>query len=920
MPSFKLEQFGGMLPAWDDRLIPAGQAVNSENSYIFSGALGGWRRPKILHTLNNILATAVYRIPITTEGVATNTLTLLVNVVEDDQVRLGEEIYTFRDVLDNSIGYQVLVGATAIESAANLYAAFTIGNGQGTTYSNGTCQNPAISQIADANTLTDNVIKVIAPDFGEAFNTVVTTDSTGGTRLSWATPTFTGGLNQTFDSAITSNSYWLEFEDHDTDVVRSPVVDDRFHRYYFASPSLPPKYNTYDRIVNNQDHWLLGINPPGCAPGVTVTGGGDTAIIGQDTSSSAASYNVVANSVFLMPITANGAMELDTISFLPFSTSATINWVGLIYEDNNGEPGLIAGQSELTTGISVLTETSVAFLNPPGLNSGQKYWIGMMADEDFAVKVANDTWHTGVQFSNTFTNGGPGVAPTVTTGRPDLQMWATMTTAAVLEARAYVYTWVTAYDEESAPSPPTLVNGWNNGVWDIQIEAPPLDDQGILRNVTTIRVYRTVASQTGTATFYWLCDYNIAGNSISDITDAEGILPGTVIVSGNAELQDTLGDDVIANNIQLPSTTWFPPPPGLEGLSQLPNGILAGFKGNEIWFCEPYRPHAWPPGYVITTAFPIVGLGVVMQALVVCTSSNPYVVNGVHPSGMALVKVELPEPCTSRGSIVSGDRSVFYTSPNGLIGVSQDGQGSNYTQTWITREKWQQLTPQKNVHAILLVNSYFAFGIAIGDDTSVAKQGFTVELATSDGQSFTIWPQPGGHRVGFNKLTSHTAPPPGSDPAPASFGDIYNVSTDPWTGVGLLVSNGFVYYYDFADTEPTMQPYVWRSKKFQQVNKKNFEAMKVYFDVPAGTVPLNATRKEEATDDPSWEILDLTRYGYVRVYADDVLVTVREIRTSGELLRILSGFKAETWQWEFEGRVIITNLQAATTVKELSGV
>lgn len=907
MPSFKLEQFGGMLPAWDDHLIPAGQAVNSENAYIFSGALGGWRVPKLLHTLNNTAARAVYRIPITTEGTASGTLTILVNPVEDDQVRLGEEIYTLRTNIDNNIPYQVKLGANADETAANLYAAFTLGNGQGTTYSNGTCQNPAISQVTDANTLTSNVIKVIAPDFGEAYNVTVTTDSTGGTRLSWASPTFTGGQNQTFDSAITSNSYWLEFEDHDTDVVRSPVVDDRFHRYYFASPSLPPKYNTYDRIVNNQSPWLLGINPPGCAPGVSVAGGGDTAILGLSTSSSVATYTVNANEVFLMPITPEGAMELDTISFMPASTSAALNWVGLVYEDNNGSPGLIIGQSELTTGITADTETSVAFLNPPGLNSGQKYWFGFMADTAFSVHVANDTWHTGVLFANTFTNGGPGVAPAVTTGRPDLQMWATMTTAAVLEARAYVYTWVTAYDEESAPSPPTLVNGWNNGVWSIQIEAPPLDDQGILRNVTTIRVYRTVASVTGTATFYWVCDYNIAGNSISDITDAVGILPGSVIVTGNAELQDTLGDDVIANNIQLPSTNWFPPP-ALQGIVQLPNGIFAGFKGNEIWFCEPYRPHAWPPGYVITTAFPIVGMGATMQSLIVCTSSTPYVVTGVHPSGMALTKVELPEPCTSRGSIVSGDRAVYYTSPNGLISVTQDGQAGNYTQTWITREKWQQLTPQKFAHAILLVNSYFAFGVEVDGDASVAQQGFTIELATSDGQSFTIWPQPGGHRVGFNKLTSPTET------------DIRNVSTDPWTGAGLLVTNNGVYYYDFSDPAPVIVPYVWRSKKYQQVNKKNFEAMKVYFDVPPGTPTLNATRKEDATSDASWNTLDADRYGYVRVYADDQLVTVRELRTSGELLRILSGFKAETWQWEFEGRINIANMQAATTVKELSGV
>jgi len=47
---------------------------------------------------------------------------------------------------------------------------------------------------------------------------------------------------------------------------------------------------------------------------------------------------------------------------------------------------------------------------------------------------------------------------------------------------------------------------------------------------------------------------------------------------------------------------------------------------------------------------------------------------------------------------------------------------------------------------------------------------------------------------------------------------------------------------------------------------------------------------------------------------------VREIRSSGELLRIISGYKYETWQFEVEGRVLISNIQIATSVKELAVV
>ena len=55
----------------------------------------------------------------------------------------------------------------------------------------------------------------------------------------------------------------------------------------------------------------------------------------------------------------------------------------------------------------------------------------------------------------------------------------------------------------------------------------------------------------------------------------------------------------------------------------------------------------------------------------------------------------------------------------------------------------------------------------------------------------------------------------------------------------------------------------------------------------------------------------------VRVFADGVLYTTRELRSSGELLRIFSGEKVEEWQFEIEGRVNISNMQVATSVKEL---
>ena len=37
MAAIKMQEFGGMLPAWGDQLLPNGQASLSINAYLFSG-------------------------------------------------------------------------------------------------------------------------------------------------------------------------------------------------------------------------------------------------------------------------------------------------------------------------------------------------------------------------------------------------------------------------------------------------------------------------------------------------------------------------------------------------------------------------------------------------------------------------------------------------------------------------------------------------------------------------------------------------------------------------------------------------------------------------------------------------------------------------------------------------------------------
>lgn len=893
--SFKFEQFGGMLPAWDDTLVPPGQATDALNAYLLSGALAGWRKPKLLYTLQSGTSKFAYRLPTISESVASAVLYMLDTPGEGFTVTLGEETYTFASAIGaGSDAYQVLIGANAAEAISNLYRAVTLdggaNTGAGTYYGVGTYANPAVNTSTTTFAIDTPRLHAFAPSSGAAYNSTRVETSSAAvaewrTTGNVATDYFTGGTNLSFDSAITGTSTWIEFDDPDTDVVRSPVVEDEYDRYYFASPSIAPRYNTRDRIEAGASHWLLGVPAPNCAPGVTVAGGGDDVVLGDDTAVIGGAQGLLNNTVYLVPVTPEGAVSLNDVSFLPQVTTTGVRFAAVLYDDNAGVPStLLNVGAVMSQDLTIDTIATSSFVNPTGLLANTQYWIGIMIDTDITVYRSDGT-SSGVSFVNTFDNGPPATVGSYSSGVATLVVYGNGTSDDVLSARSYVYTYETAYGEESAPSPATVESGWSNGTWTIELFTPPPDQMGVTRNITKVNLYRSITSQAGATTYFFVATMPV----------------------GTASYVDNISDDIVITQEELLSQLWTPPPPDLLGFVSMPNGMIAGWRANEIWFCEPYRPHAWPSSYVLTTEFPIVGLGVSGSALVAATSGPPYVANGVSPGQMSAVRSGVSEPCTSRGSIIGADEGVYFSSPNGLILVTQYGAVRNTTAKWITREKWQQLTPQKNLRAVFLVGGYFALGCVRNGDTSVAQEGFTAELIQYEADQNVAGLQPARHRPGFSRLS-----------APNGF-NVDNVRIDPWSAVCIVIQNGGVYYYDFADEAPEMQTYVWRSKKFQQKSKKNFAAMRFWFSIPDGTPELNATRLEEPTDAAVWDSLPADRYGFIRVYAgNNELVTTREIRQPQEMLRILSGFKHETWQFEIEARVPISNFQIATSSKAMA--
>ena len=430
--------------------------------------------------------------------------------------------------------------------------------------------------------------------------------------------------------------------------------------------------------------------------------------------------------------------------------------------------------------------------------------------------------------------------------------------------RAYVYTWLSGLYEEGQPSPPALMTGNYTGTWNITMTAPTTADMAN-RDLRYTRIYRTETGTDGSVGFFFVAELPIATLTFADN------------VSG----------DIVANSEILASEDWSGPPANLRGLTSMPNGMIAGWTANgEIWFCEPYRPHAWPVKYMLSVEAPIVGLGTIDQNVMILTVGQPYVANGTHPSIMTLRQVQPLEPCTAQGSIVSTPQGVIYTSYNGLILIGPSG-GRNLTVNLIRKDQWLRLINLRTIHATYFMEGYYCYSSVI--DGVFEDAAYQTDDAYQQGD-FT-GTMVGAHialtddRLGYMTLTS---------PLPT-----YNVMLDVWTGETMVIRDGKVFHVDRREYMPR-QSYRWRSKLIQLPYKENLGAAKIFFEQPNGPLPDQET--------------------VFRLFVDGRLRYTRPVSKSGEQFRLPSGYMADTYQFELEGQLLINNLQVATSPRDLRQV
>jgi len=453
--------------------------------------------------------------------------------------------------------------------------------------------------------------------------------------------------------------------------------------------------------------------------------------------------------------------------------------------------------------------------------------------------------------------------------------------------RLYVYTFVTAFGEESEPSPPSADTDWQAGQ---TVTLSGFEDAPTGRNITKQRIYRSQTGEVGTYLYF------IAERDVS-----------------NGDFADNVPVD--AFNEPLPSADWNAPPDGLSGIISLPNGMMAAFSGKDLYFSEPWRPHAWPEKYVQTTDYPIVALGAVGSVLIVMTEGQPYYITGSHPSVMRMDKIEKNLPCINSRAVVDLGYAIAYPSRDGLVVIGGDVNPRIVTANLFNRDKWLALSPETAV-ASQISGRYVLFYNTQDSKANVVAGalfidvGGTPYLLRSSAKASAVWYDLTESKLYFLKL--------GSD-------DICEF--DPTIGSAAI--------------------YSWRSKEFRLTAPTNFgliqvdaesklseeEVERIDADIAAtaqanadliAAGPINGELNSHVLNaytvggDMLAPLPDAAVTPEVTIFADGT--PVASVNTINRPVRLPSGFLARSWEVAAKGRTSISQILLGHTISDLKQV
>jgi hypothetical protein len=424
------------------------------------------------------------------------------------------------------------------------------------------------------------------------------------------------------------------------------------------------------------------------------------------------------------------------------------------------------------------------------------------------------------------------------------------------ETRAYVFTHVNIFGEESKPSEPVTVEVGHGQTIDLYGTFTQPSSQHDYALIASLRGYATNSTSQGNTDWY----FESEGGVFSGVARGASLAYSGTRIKKPSEY----GERLVTQDYDLPDA-------GTTGLCSLPNGFFAAHRNvsggtgagmNELCFSEPYHPSAWPTKYRMTFPWDIVSIKPHGTGLVVTTKGHPYYVYGAHPESMSSTKLQAMQAGVSKRAIVDIGSHVIYASHDGLVAVQNTDVNLEMSQKFFTREKWRELYGSKLAYLALASHD----GNLIGYFSDGVTDGFTIRMDEAAG----------AYTKSIRGGTTHCMSPV--------------TDTLYFSGVAGVTDKLYAYASGTAQ-----QSYTWHSKDFIMPAPVSFGAGHIILDdSTSGTVTLV-------------------------IYADGVIKQTVNITASG-FFRMPSGFLARRWSAKITAGRTIKELYLASSMGELARV
>jgi hypothetical protein len=297
---------------------------------------------------------------------------------------------------------------------------------------------------------------------------------------------------------------------------------------------------------------------------------------------------------------------------------------------------------------------------------------------------------------------------------------------------SYLYTYVTAWGEESGPSPETAVvtipGGKYTGLKNFVVPADT--------HITHLRVYRVnVGFSSAEYQLVKVRPGTLSAEAVDTVPLSEIASVETLLYDSNSPSTPNGLNQALAE--VLPSEDWDAPPSGLSNLIQFQNGVLAGSVGNEVCFSETFIPYAWPIKYRKNLGYDVVALGAFRSTVVALTKSYPYLIQGTDPARLTVQRLEHKQKCVSKRGVVSTPDGVIYPSPDGLFMVA-GLTPINLTGALFTKAQWSTLGPE-NLVGFYWDKHYYGFfqgtgyGFALSIEQTPRLREFDLDILVYGG-------------------------------------------------------------------------------------------------------------------------------------------------------------------------------------------